>query len=321
MRVAITGASGFIGRHLVQRLLAGPDHSVMADGSALEVRVLASSEVGFARCEALWPQVQRHLLFDPEGAVLMDALDGMDVLVHMGWSSVPAVAEKDPQLDQMQNVAAGLRLLDAATHAGVRRVIFLSSGGTVYGPRSPMPIKEDVVAHPNTAYGISKLMFEQYLRLHAQRNNLESIVLRPGNVYGDPMPRIRPQGVIEHWLACIAADRPIEIWSDLEVTRDFVHVDDMVRAILLSLTTASNDLVLNVGTGVGTSLGQLLEILRGVTGKDVIVDVRGATSAIIPHNVLCPEQAAALTGFRAEVELGQGVAKLWQQIAAGRELK
>ncbi len=320
MRVAITGASGFIGRHLVQRLLS--DLPIAAGGpSGGALRVLASSEAGLARCNTLWPDLDARLLNSVEGVVDPGVFDGVDVLVHLGWSSVPAVAEKDPQLDQLQNVAAGLRLLDATSNAGVRRVVFLSSGGTVYGPQPDMPIKEDVLARPNTAYGISKLLFEQYLRLHAQRNNMESIVLRPGNVYGDPLPRSRPQGVVEHWLACVAAGRAIELWNELSVTRDFIHINDMVNAIMLSITVPAKDLVLNVGTGVGTSLGQLLDQLRSITGKDVRTDVRGAGSAIIPLNILASARAEELLGFRAAIDLRLGLSSLWQQIIADNALR
>ncbi|MFN6177437.1 MAG: NAD-dependent epimerase/dehydratase family protein [Flavobacteriales bacterium] len=321
MRVAITGASGFIGRHVLQRLLEGVGRSTFSDRSDLTVRALASSDEGLARCAAWWPKVEREMLYDAQGGVMPGALEDVDVLVHLGWSSVPALAERDPQKDQQQNVAAGLRLLEALSSAKVRRVVFLSSGGTVYGPVSDGPIVEDTIARPNTAYGISKLLFEQYLRLHAQRNGMESIVLRPGNVYGDPWPRSRPQGVVEHWLACILAGRPIELWSDLGVTRDFIHIDDMVDAVMRSLFIPDLDVLVNVGTGKGTSLGRLLEVMQSVTGKTVATELRGTSPAIIPVNVLDPGRAEGQLGFRARVGLEAGVASLWQMMVSEQALK
>jgi UDP-glucose 4-epimerase len=123
--------------------------------------------------------------------------------------------------------------------------------------------------------------------------------------------------VIEHWLACILADRPIELWSDPSVTRDFIHIDDMVDAVMRSLFIPSSDAVVNVGTGKGTSLGRLLEVMRDITGRPIATELRGASPAIIPVNVLDTNRAERLLGFRAGVGLEAGVASLWQRISRG----
>jgi UDP-glucose 4-epimerase len=242
------------------------------------------------------------------------ALNGVNTLVHLGWSTVPATAEQDPQADQRTNVEGGLRLLDAVRSAGVRRVIFVSSGGTVYGPTDQWPIREDAPTRPTTAYGISKLLFESYLGLAARQHGFEHIILRPGNVYGDPAPRQRPQGVIEHWLARIAEGRPIELWNPLSVTRDLLHVDDMVSAILAAVGCTERHAVLNIGTGLGTSLGELLTLLERAVGRPIVTEVRSTAEAAIPVNVLDPRRAMEVLGFHASVPLATGVERLWHQI-------
>lgn len=257
-------------------------------------------------------------LYDDRGRVHPGALNGVNTLVHLGWSTVPATAEQDPQADQHHNVEGGLRLLEAVRAAGVRRVVFLSSGGTVYGPAADLPIREDAPTRPISAYGISKMLFESYLALAAQQHGFEHVILRPGNVYGDPVPRQRPQGVVEHWMARIAADRPIEVWNDLAVTRDLLHVDDMTHAILAAVERPLDRAVLNIGTGTGTSLGELLQLLERVVGRPITTEMRGTAPAAIPVNVLDPEKAAKVLGFRASVPLATGLERLWHQINGAR---
>jgi UDP-glucose 4-epimerase len=312
MEIAITGASGFIGRHLVQRLIERAGSGV----TTTTIRALHSGE----RPSATWA-FPKHLvrtapLYEADGRIDTDALNGVDTLLHLGWSTVPATAEQDPQADQRTNVEGGLRLLDAVRAAGVRRVIFLSSGGTVHGPTDRLPIPEDAPTRPISAYGISKLLFESYLGLAAKRHGFEHVILRPGNVYGDPLPRQRPQGVIEHWMASIAAGRPIELWNPLSVTRDLLHVDDMVTAIVAAMEHPAGQAVLNIGTGVGTSLGELLQLLERVVGRPIPTEVRSTAPAAIPANVLDPRKAMEVLGFRTTIPLATGVERLWQQIGA-----
>ncbi len=314
MEIAITGASGFIGRNLMQRFMerAGPGHATTT------IRALHSGE----RPSSTWtfPKdlVRTAPLYDDHGRIHPEALNGVDTLLHLGWSTVPATAEQDPQADQRTNVEGGLRLLEAVRAAGVRRVVFLSSGGTVYGPTTELPIREDAPTRPISAYGISKLLFESYLGLAAKQHGFEHVILRPGNVYGDPVPRQRPQGVIEHWMARIAAGRSIELWNPLSVTRDLLHVDDMVTAILAAVEHPAGHAVLNIGTGVGTSLGELLALLERVTGRPIPTEVRSTAPAAIPANVLDPRKAMDVLGFRTTIPLATGLERLWLQINGTR---
>jgi UDP-glucose 4-epimerase len=314
MEIAITGASGFIGRNLMQRLM----ERARTGGPATTIRTLYSGDQPSAAWMFPKDLVRRTPLYDGRGQVHPEALNGVDTLVHLGWSTVPATAEQDPQADQRTNVEGGLRLLEAVRAAGVRRVVFLSSGGTVYGPAADLPIREDAPTRPISAYGISKLLFESYLGLAAKQHGFEHVILRPGNVYGDPVPRQRPQGVIEHWMARIAAGRPIELWNPLSVTRDLLHVDDMVTAILAAVEHPTGHAVLNIGTGVGTSLGELLALLERVVGRPIATEVRSAAEAAIPVNVLDPRRAMQVLGFQASVPLATGVERLWLQINEAR---
>jgi UDP-glucose 4-epimerase len=312
MEIAITGASGFIGRHLMRRFLERTEPGL----AKATLRALHSGEHPSSTWTFPKDLVRTAPLYDDRGRIHPEALNGVDTLLHLGWSTVPATAELDPQADQRTNVEGGLRLLEGVRAARVRRVVFLSSGGTVYGPTDRLPIPEDAPTRPISAYGISKLLFESYLGLAAKQHGFEHVILRPGNVYGDPLPRQRPQGVIEHWMARIAAGLPIEVWNDLAVTRDLLHVDDMTTAILAAVERPLDRAVLNIGTGVGTSLGELLQLLERVVGRPVHTEVRSTAPAAIPANVLDPRKAMEVLGFRTTIPLATGVERLWQQIEA-----
>ena len=119
-------------------------------------------------------------------------------------------------------------------------------------------------------------------------------------------------------MARIAADRPIEVWNDLAVTRDLLHVDDMTTAILAAVERPLDRAVLNIGTGIGTSLGELLQLLERVVGRPITTAMRGTAPAAIPANVLDPAKAAQVLGFRASVPLATGLERLWYQINGAR---
>lgn len=303
MKVAITGASGFIGGAFVRAL-----RSTMPE---VDVVALASSTSSVEGIRSKWPDMEVAPLRRGDASVNEEALRGVNVLVHAAWSTVPSTAARDPKADLEQNVEFGLGLMDAAGRAGIGRFVFLSSGGTVYGDPLVLPIDEAHPTRPVTAYGASKLCFEQYLRTRAAHHGFEQVVLRPSNVYGNEAGATKPQGVIEHWITCIATGRPIAVWNGLEVRRDYLHVDDLVDVLLHALTAPVAGRTLNIGTGVGTSLAELLELLEQITGKEVQVHHRGTSPNGSPANVLDALACRKLLSWEPLVSLPVGVERLW----------
>jgi len=304
MKVVVTGASGFIGQAFVKMMLAQEKASTLV--------LMTSSKAGEARLNTQWPGLQVERLTTSNGEVRLGPLRDADILLHLGWSRVPATAKADPQADLTENVEFGLRLMRAAGDAKVHRFVFLSSGGTVYGSSNGLPLTEGRPTRPVSAYGVSKLIFEEYLRACAGTYGFEYVILRPANVYGNIKGIRRPQGVIEHWLADIANDRPVEIWNGLTTIRDYIHIADLLTVLLRSLTAPVGGKTINVGTGIGTSLAQLLALMEEVTGRKVrLGPVRaeniGATDVNILSTVYCEE----VLGVRPAVTLREGIAGLW----------
>ncbi len=312
MKLVITGATGAIGQALLQRIT----QQNLNASDPLLIHALCSSDMGAASLKKQFPaiRVTRHVAWQS----LDTALSGADVLVHMAWSSVPTTAALDPVKDMLANVEQAKALLDQAAASGVARVVFLSSGGTVYGPVGDQaPITEDHLPAPSTAYGGSKLAFERLLSIHALDKGYGALVLRPSNVYGMSISDSRPQGVVHHWMKAILEGRPIELWNEGSTVRDLVHIDDMVEALLLAIRYQGPNEILNVGTGVGTSLAQLVHAMEEMVGRPMDIVSRTGPAGAVGRNVLSTARAKEMIGFEARVTVAEGLRRSWQAIQSG----
>ncbi len=305
--VAVTGGSGFIAGRFITHVL---EHGV--PGCRASVRALVSSESARLRVSAVHPGLEAGLMPAGDDAALRDGLSGAQVLLHAGWSTVPATADLDPIGDLRANVEGSLRLFRAAIASGVRRIVFISSGGTVYGEAGRLPITEEQPVRPTGAYGASKLCVERYLAAMAGHAGIEHLILRPSNVYGRARAHDQPQGVIEHWMQAALAGQEGTTWSDLAVERDYLHIDDMVRALLLAIAAPIAHPVLNVGTGRGTTLGELATLIGAISGRPFHVAAPALPKAAIRRNVLDAGLIGSCWGWRTRVSLEEGLQRMFE---------
>ncbi len=305
-RIAITGASGFIGGAFMDRCLQRSD--------LVEVRALVSRPGSAGVLKERYPQATIAPYSDGFGGVLSEPLQRCDVLVHCGWSSVPGTATQDIHADLRSNVEGSLRLFRAAAMAGVRRIVFLSSGGTVYGETRVSPIPESHPAMPIGAYGAAKLCAELYLQVLAVQYGISHCILRPGNVHGRTDGGARPQGVVEQWMLRTISGTPIDVWGDTATKRDYVHISDMVEALFLAVRADGASGTFNVGTGVGTTLATVLEELAALNGGLPEVNYHGAAPGTVPSNVLDTTLAGDVLGFRAHMTLREGMRDTWRRL-------
>ena len=234
------------------------------------------------------------------------------MVVHLVSATLPASSNDNPVYDVEANVVASLRLLEAARAARVRRILFISSGGTVYGPARRLPIDEDHPTEPACSYGIAKLAIEKYLGLYARLHGLKSTVLRFSNPFGERQNPGSAQGAVAVFLGRILAGRPIEIWGDGSVVRDYLYIADGARAFRLVLEKEPDGPVYNVGRGVGTTLDDLVTVLKRVTGRPVEVVRRPGRPIDVPANVLDSRRLEAAVGWRPRVDLEEGLARTWE---------
>lgn len=310
--LAVTGGSGFIAGHLIGHLLL---HG--ADGRKVNVRALASSAEGRSRIAAAHTGAEALLLSNGEGRGLIDQLAGAQVLLHAGWSSVPSTAERDPVADLRDNVQGSMMLIQAALAAGVRRIIFLSSGGTVYGEQERTPISEDVPPMPSGAYGAAKRTVELYLSAMAGHAGAEHVVLRASNVYGRSQVHDRPQGVVEHWLRAALEGKEAASWTSLDAERDFLHIDDMVAALERAITAPIEHPVLNVGSGRGTTLKELAALIEAVTGLPLRLRMASGAHGAVKRNILDVRRIERCWGIRPTVSLKAGVERAAAALRSG----
>jgi UDP-glucose 4-epimerase len=212
--------------------------------------------------------------------------------------------------DLESNLVAGVRTLEAAASMRVPRLIFISSGGTVYGDAHQLPIPEDHPTDPICSYGIHKLAMEKYLHLFRLQKRLDSIALRVANMYGESQDLSKPLGAVTHFAARAVKGVPFEIWGDGNITRDYVHVDDVVSAILKAASYAGREHVFNIGSGHGVSLNQLVDMLRKRLGARVSVEYRPARGFDVPSNILDVSRAERELSWTSEISLEAGLERI-----------
>jgi UDP-glucose 4-epimerase len=242
---------------------------------------------------------------------LRHALNGVDVVFHLIGATLPATSNADPTFDVQSNVIGTLGLLEECVSVGVSRLVFTSSGGTVYGIQQSNPIKESRPTNPICSYGITKLTVEKYLGLFHHLYGLEYVVLRCSNAYGTRQNPWGQQGAIAVFLGGVAQGNLITIWGDGTVVRDYIYVEDIIRAHVLAAQSTSDRLTLNIGSGVGHSLNQVLDLISSVAGRGVEVRYESAREADVPVNVLDPTLAKKRLGWRCEVALEEGIRRTW----------
>lgn len=293
LRCAVLGAGGFIGTNLCRSLVGRVD-SLRAFGRR-------QSFPGVLRgCD--WMPGD---LADP--TCLPAAIAGCDVVFHLVNATTPASANVDKVADLNANVAGTLRLLDACRETGVRRVVFISSGGTIYGIPNQVPTPETAPTNPITAYGISKLAIEKYLSLYEYLYGLEYRVLRVANPFGPYQLAQKSQGAIAAFVRQALTSKPIEIWGDGSVTRDYVYIDDVIEALMLAATHGGGGRIFNIGSGEGRSLSDIVVALDGLLGFEIPVEYRPSRRVDVPVSVLDGAFAASDLGWRPRTKFEEGL--------------
>lgn len=301
MNVLILGGNGFIGSHLVDKFLL--------EGHA--VRVFDKNEEHY---RGLLPNVDYHLAEFGNRGLLSDALEGIDVVVHLISTTLPKTSNDDPVFDVKSNVIETLFLLEQCVARKIKKIIFTSSGGTVYGVPQSTPVHEDHIKEPICSYGISKLSIEKYLALFKQLHNLDYVIIRPSNPFGSRQNPFGIQGAIPVFLGKISQNKPIQIWGDGEVVRDYICVEDLVDAIFNSTIKKTNSAIFNIGSGKGYSLNQLLLVMKEVTNREFDVIYTDARSYDVPEIYLDISRAIRELEWEPSKSLEYGVKQTWDFI-------
>lgn len=300
MRAVVTGGAGFIGSHVVEGLLARGD----------EVHVLDDLSTGSR--EKLPDGAELHV-----GDIRSDSRDLFerarpDVVFHLAAQADVGTSVERPEHDAQVNVVGMVQVLEAARAVGAK-VVFSSTGGAIYG-ETDGPADEDYPRRPISPYGISKLAGEEYVAGWNRLYGTGHVVLRFANVYGTRQEPTLEGGVISIFLDRLAAGEAGTIFGDGSQTRDFVYVGDVVRAVLAA--DSHDGGVLNVGTGVETSILELHRLCAQVAGVDVEPKVTEARPGDVLRSVVDPSRAERELGWRPERTLEEGLRETWEWVSA-----
>lgn len=262
MRVLVLGGTGFIGSHIVDALLTSGHH----------VRVLGRSfQDRWNRYFSLVEYIQADF---GNSIAVTRALEGIDLVIHLVSSTIPSSSNLDPVTDIQVNLINSIKLFNSMREVGVKRIIYYSSGGTVYGNPINIPMTENHPTHPISSYGITKLAIEHHLFMNQQLYGLQPVIFRLSNPYGPKQGHLGSQGVIGTFIKQIINGENIKIWGDGSIMRDYIYISDVVlacmRTIDLNITTGT----FNIGSGLGYSLIDIIKEIEScaATKAEVIFD-------------------------------------------------
>ena len=305
MKITILGGCGFLGSHLAEALLLENHSITIFDHLNADRRNLKHIENKTTFLGGDFLNVND----------IAQAISGTEIVVHLISSTLPGNSLKNPAYDVETNVIASINLFEECIKAGVRKVIFISSGGTVYGIPQHLPIQEIHPLNPISPYGISKMTIEKYLGLYSYHYGLDYAVLRLSNPYGERQNPNTGQGVIASWIHRVRNGEPIEIWGDGEVVRDYVYIKDAIEAIKIATLANLDRKVLNVGSGKGYSLNQLHGIMENAIGTKIPVIHKNNRKVDVPVNILDVTAIKDMFSWQARTSLEDGLKKMWQDLA------
>ena len=276
--IIILGAAGFIGTNLAIQLTKNSDYSVTLVDKSLdyfrEIEKLNLSNINI---------VEHSLEWDSD---IKSLLSGQEIVYHLVSTTVPTTSNQHITQEIQSNVLFSSNLFDACVNCGIKRVVFISSGGTVYGKEAGCPLSEDTATYPISAYGVQKVAIEKLLYLYNYMYDLDYRIVRLANPYG---PYQRPNGVlgaVTTFTYKALKNDEITVFGDGSVVRDFIYIEDAVRAIINIAESNKENKIYNLGCGYGTSIKSVLDTIREALDIEMNITYKEARKVDVPVNYL-----------------------------------
>jgi nucleoside-diphosphate-sugar epimerase len=311
MRFVVTGACGFIGSHLCDRLLAAGHEVLGIDGFVpFYPREMKERNIANARTSK---RFSLHETMIETTGNLKGVLEGADAIYHLAAQAGVRASWGDDFAGYVEhNVLGTQKLLEAAVSARVPRVVYASSS-SVYGDVNELPLREAMALSPVSPYGVTKLAAEHLVHLYGKSSDLSVTSLRFFTVYG---PRQRPDMAFHRFLKAVRDDQPITLYGDGEQTRDFTFIDDLVDVLQASVVQGKPGHVYNVGGGQRISVLKVLEAIASVTGREVRIDRQEGQKGDMRDTLADTTQAARDLGFVPKTPLATGLKAEWEWICS-----
>lgn len=301
--ILVTGGCGFIGSHIVDGLLRKNCKVIIIDRHR-EVFRKANGDVTYHMGD----------LSDPD--LLATALHGVDSVIHLASSTVPSTSNINIESDIFQNLTLTIRLLEAMKLQGVSNIVFMSSGGTVYGPSGVNLINESHPKQPISSYGIVKLTIENYLHLYKHNYGLRYCILRASNPYGPRQGNFGIQGVIATCLRNTLDGNRMEIWGDGSIVRDFIYVDDLADLCVRAVFSSQSG-VFNAGSGLGVSINEVVKIIGNITNNQAMPIYKPSRNFDVQKVVLDNSLAKVTFDWAPKTDLSDGIELTWRWMSEG----
>ncbi|APE45116.1 NAD-dependent epimerase [Sulfitobacter alexandrii] len=304
MKVLLIGGCGFIGSHVADCLV---EHGIA-------VRIFDRRLEPFR--DPL-PRVEYVMGDLTDTAQVFEAMSGVDAVIHLASTTVPSTSNLDPVADIKGNLISAVRLLEMMRATDIRKIVYLSSGGTVYGIPTTDPVAEAHPLNPISSYGIVKVAIENYMQMENHLHGLQPIVLRASNPYGPRQGHGGIQGIIGTHLWRTARGEGVEIWGDGSIVRDFIYVRDLADLCVAALTTDTSGCY-NAGSGAGASINDIVDRIRAVTADEPGINFdpvyKPGRSFDVPRVVLDISKARRDFRWAPKVDLKEGIERTWEWV-------
>jgi len=297
-RCLVIGGNGFVGSWLVDQLVRDGHEVAVFDRFSAGIVYRSSS-------------VRRVVGDFMNLANVRTALAGQEYVFHFLSTTTPASAEDDPTLDVRTNIASSIELFQLAVDAGVSGLYFASTGGAIYGDQPPGSITEEALPLPMSPYAIGKLAIEGYLRYFERKHGLSSVTFRISNPYGPRQRANKKQGVIPIFLHAALEHEPLTQYGDGSMVRDFIYVEDAARMMAAVVGRNAQHRVYNIGSGLGHSVAEVIDVVRTVSGTAVEVVQLPTPSTYVDRIVLDTTRYTAEFGPSEFLSLDEGTRRTW----------
>ncbi|MBF6567394.1 MAG: NAD-dependent epimerase/dehydratase family protein [Candidatus Binataceae bacterium] len=296
MRILVTGGAGFIGSHTVDALIGAGHETAVIDDFSSGKRTQINAAARFHQADLRNADAINQIVSQEQPEVVYHLAAQMDVRRSVA----------DPAFDAAVNLVGFLNLVEAGRRNGLKRVIFSSTGGAIYGEQESFPCDEDHPLRPVSPYGVAKLATEKYLFFYRAEYGLEYTALRYANVYGPRQDPHGEAGVVAIFCGRMLAGQPVTIYGDGDQTRDYVFVGDIVRANLAAIQANATG-AFNIGTGIESSVNRLYEELAAVAGRAIAPEHRPKRAGEQRRSVISSARAAKMLDWRPQVTLADGL--------------
>jgi len=299
----ILGGAGFLGGNLARKLVERGENT----------RIFTRSSSSIRNIEDILDRIDIVYGDFMDDVALRKAMQGIDTVFHLISTTFPSMTIESSVYDVFSNLIPTIRLVEICLANGVKKIVYASSGGTIYGEPQTIPIPESHPLVPKSAYGQSKLTIENYLNFYARCMDIDVNVLRISNPFGPGQKLLGIQGIIAVAMGCAYYDREIKIYGNGDAIRDYIYIDDVIDALLLAAQKSGSSLV-NISSGVGHSVMEIVTEIEYISGKDIKKKYIPERPGDVKTNILSNKLANQLYGWQPKVLFKEGLLKTWNHI-------